>query len=232
MGPERHGGVMSGTSLDGVDAVIADFAPGEGVCRTLGSMHLEFPPVLRHELGALQASGEDELARAARASVALADVYAEAVLGACRAAAVGPADVVAVGVHGQTVRHRPDQRWTIQLNDPARVAERTGITVVADFRRRDMAAGGQGAPLVPAFHHALFARADRARAVVNLGGVANVTLLVPGQPVRGFDTGPGNVLRRGASITRCCTRCSPSRSSPRRRPRAPGATSSMRAGST
>ena len=194
MGHERHGGVMSGTSLDGVDAVIADFAPGSGVCRTLGSAHLEFPPALRHELGALQACGEDELARAARASVALADVYAEAVLAACRAASVAPADVAAVGVHGQTVRHRPDQQWTIQLNDPARVAERTGITVVADFRRRDMAAGGQGAPLVPAFHHALFARADRARAVVNLGGIANVTLLVPGQPVRGFDTGPGNVL--------------------------------------
>jgi anhydro-N-acetylmuramic acid kinase len=109
-------------------------------------------------------------------------------------AGFAPAELASVGVHGQTVRHRPDEHWTLQLNDPARVAERTGATVVADFRRRDIAAGGQGAPLVPAFHHALFARADRARAVVNVGGIANVTLLVPGEPVRGFDTGPGNVL--------------------------------------
>ena len=194
MRPQCHGGVMSGTSLDGVDAVIADFSPAQGVCSTLGRAQIPFPAPLRHELAALQASGEDELARAARAGVALADLYADAVLAACRAAGLAPADVAAVGVHGQTVRHRPDEGWTIQLNDPARVAERTGIAVVADFRRRDIAAGGQGAPLVPAFHHALFARADRARAIVNIGGIANVTLLVPGQPVRGFDTGPGNVL--------------------------------------
>jgi anhydro-N-acetylmuramic acid kinase len=194
MRPERLAGVMSGTSLDGVDAVVADFAPPAGVCRTLGAAHLPFPSSLRHELAALQSPGDDELARAARASVALADCYADAVVAACQDARVVPADLVAVGVHGQTVRHRPGEQWTLQLNDPARVAERTGVTVVADFRRRDIAAGGQGAPLVPAFHHALFARADRARAVVNLGGIANVTLLVPGEPVRGFDTGPGNVL--------------------------------------
>lgn len=194
MPPDRHGGVMSGTSLDGVDAVIADFAPARGVCRTLGVAHVPFAPALRHELAALQASGDDELARAARASVALADLYAEAVLAACRAAGLAPGDIASIGVHGQTVRHRPDERWTIQLNDAARVAERTGITVVADFRRRDVAAGGQGAPLVPAFHSALFGRADRVRAVVNLGGIANATLLVPGAPVRGFDTGPGNML--------------------------------------
>ncbi|HEX4882797.1 MAG TPA: anhydro-N-acetylmuramic acid kinase [Casimicrobiaceae bacterium] len=194
MRPDRHGGVMSGTSLDGVDAVVAEFASGPHVCRTLGAAHVPFPAALRHELAALQASGDDELARAARASVALADCYADAVRAACDAAGLTPADLAAVGVHGQTVRHRPDEQWTIQLNDPARVAERAGVTVVADFRRRDIAAGGQGAPLVPAFHHALFGRPDRARAVVNLGGIANVTLLVPGAPVRGFDTGPGNVL--------------------------------------
>ncbi len=194
MRPDRHCGVMSGTSLDGVDAVVADFAPPAGVCRTLGAAHVEFPPPLRHELAALQASGPDELERAARAGVALADCYADAVLAACRAAGLAPAELASIGVHGQTVRHRPDEHWTLQLNDPARVAERTGVTVVADFRRRDIAAGGQGAPLVPAFHNALFARADRARAIVNVGGIANVTLLVPGAPVRGFDTGPGNVL--------------------------------------
>jgi len=194
MPADRHCGVMSGTSLDGVDAVVADFAPASGVCRTLGFAHVAFPPALRHDLAALQASGDDELARAARASLALADCYADAALAACRAAGLAPSEVASVGVHGQTVRHRPDEHWTIQLNDPARVAERTGMTVVADFRRRDLAAGGQGAPLVPAFHHALFARPERARAVVNLGGIANVTLLAPGAPVRGFDTGPGNVL--------------------------------------
>ena len=144
---------------------------------------------------ALQAPGVDELARAARASVVLADLYAEALAAACAEAGVAAADIVAAGVHGQTVRHRPEEAWTIQLNDPARVAERAGMTVVADFRRRDVAAGGQGAPLVPAFHAAAFGAADAHRVVVNLGGIANLTDLPPGgAAVRGFDTGPGNVL--------------------------------------
>jgi anhydro-N-acetylmuramic acid kinase len=189
-----YAGVMSGTSLDGVDAVVADFAPSHGVCSTIGRAHLAMPHALRAELMALQTSGEDELARSAQASVGLADLYAAALLAACADASVDAAALIAAGVHGQTVRHRPDLGWTIQLNDAARVVERTGVSVVADFRRRDMAAGGQGAPLVPAFHRALFAREGYARAVVNVGGIANVTLLVPGEPVRGFDTGPGNVL--------------------------------------
>jgi anhydro-N-acetylmuramic acid kinase len=114
---------------------------------------------------------------------------------------VTPADVAAAGVHGQTVRHRPDLGWTIQLNDPARVAERAGMAVVADFRRRDVAAGGQGAPLVPAFHAAMFGATEEHRVIVNVGGIANLTDLPPRGParppaegVRGFDTGPGNVL--------------------------------------
>ena len=189
-----YAGVMSGTSLDGIDAVLADFSPAAGLCRTLGAAHVAMPAALRTTLTELQSRGDDELARAARTGVALADLYAEAVAEAARSAGVPLHDVVAAGVHGQTVRHRPDERWTIQLNDPARVAEKLGVTVVADFRRRDLAAGGQGAPLVPAFHDALFSRADRARAVLNLGGIANLTLLAPGAPVRGFDTGPGNVL--------------------------------------
>lgn len=185
---------MSGTSLDGVDAVVADFTPREGLCATLGAAHAPMPEFLRDELLELQAPCEDEFARAARASLALADLYAESITDACRAAGIAASDLVAAGVHGQTVRHRPDEAWTAQLNDPARVAERAGVAVVADFRRRDMAAGGQGAPLAPAFHAALFGRPDRARAVLNVGGVANLTLLVPGEPVRGFDTGPGNSL--------------------------------------
>jgi len=199
---EIYAGVMSGTSLDGVDAVVADFAAEPASrCRVLGVAHLPMADPLRAELMVLQASGPDELARAARASLALADLYAEALAAACGDAGVAAADVIAAGVHGQTVRHRPDLGWTIQLNDPARVAERAGMAVVADFRRRDVAAGGQGAPLVPAFHAAMFGAADEHRVVVNIGGIANVTDLPPrdaarppADAVRGFDTGPGNVL--------------------------------------
>jgi anhydro-N-acetylmuramic acid kinase len=193
--PQRYAGVMSGTSLDGVDAVIADFAPADGrVCATLGAAHLDFPPALHDELHALQQAGSDELRRAARASNQLADLYSEAIAAACVDAGMVPRDLVAAGVHGQTVRHRPDEGWTLQLNNAARVAENAGVTVVADFRSRDVAAGGHGAPLVPAFHHALFGRAGVHRVVVNLGGIANITDLPLHGPVRGFDTGPGNVL--------------------------------------
>jgi anhydro-N-acetylmuramic acid kinase len=194
MGRELYAGVMSGTSLDGIDAVVAEFAStGPRVCATLGSTHVDFPSELREELLALQSAGENELARAARAANLLADLYAHALSSACLAAGVAAHDVVAAGVHGQTLRHRPDAGWTLQLNNPARVAERAYMTVVADFRSRDVAAGGQGAPLVPAFHAALFGGPDH-RAVVNVGGIANVTDLPPDGPVRGFDTGPGNVL--------------------------------------
>jgi anhydro-N-acetylmuramic acid kinase len=189
-----YAGVMSGTSLDGVDAVIADFAPGDGsVCRLLGTAHVPFAEALRDELFALQRAGDDELARAARAGNALADTYAQGIVAALARAGISADEVVAAGVHGQTLRHRPDAGWTLQLNNPARVAERSGIAVVADFRSRDVAAGGQGAPLVPAFHAALF-RSDAHRVVVNLGGIANVTDLPARGPVRGFDTGPANVL--------------------------------------
>ena len=195
MRPERFVGVMSGTSLDGVDAELADLA--EGSCRFLAAVHRAFAPELRAVLAALQTSGPDELARAARASNALADAYADAIGGVLAAAGAGAADVVAAGVHGQTVRHAPGEGWTLQLNNAARVAERSGVTVVSDFRSRDMAAGGQGAPLVPAFHAALFSRADAHRVVVNIGGIANITDLPPAggsAGVCGFDTGPGNVL--------------------------------------
>lgn len=195
MARECYAGVMSGTSLDGVDAVVADFAPASRrVCETLGAAHLSMPQALRDELAALQSSGGDELARAADASVALADLYADAIRAACADARVDPSALAAAGVHGQTVRHRPERGWTIQLNDAARVAERAGVTVVADFRRRDVAAGGQGAPLVPAFHAALFRDARIHRVVVNIGGIANLTDLPPAGAVRGFDTGPGNLL--------------------------------------
>lgn len=182
---------MSGTSLDGIDAVAADFAHG---CDLLAATHVAFPSDLRRELGALQVSGPDEIVRGARAANALADLYAHALRSVCLAAGLSPHDVVAAGVHGQTVRHRPHEGWTSQINNPSRVAEKAYMTVVADFRMRDIAAGGQGAPLVPAFHAAMFRDPQRHRVVANIGGIANVTDLPPRGAVRGFDTGPGNVL--------------------------------------
>ena len=192
---ELFAGVMSGTSLDGVDAVVVDFAPASGAaCETLGAAHVAFPTMLRDELLALQTPGANELARAGSAANMLAELYADALARALAAARIDKARVLAAGVHGQTLRHRPERGWTLQLNNPARVAERAGVAVVADFRSRDVAAGGQGAPLVPAFHAALFGRSDRHRVIVNIGGIANITDLPPAGPVRGFDTGPGNAL--------------------------------------
>lgn len=196
-----HIGLMSGTSLDGVDGVLAVFDPAPGCpLRVLAHAHRPFPEALRAELLALNTPGVDELHRAALAANALAQVQAE-VVQALRSAA-GPAEVAAIGSHGQTVRHRPGEfdgcGYTWQLNQPARLAELTGLTVVADFRSRDVAAGGQGAPLVPAFHARVFGLPGRARAVLNLGGIANLTLLPPADAatgvVRGFDCGPANAL--------------------------------------
>jgi anhydro-N-acetylmuramic acid kinase len=192
---QRYVGVMSGTSLDGVDAVVADFDIGTRA--VLGAVFRPFPPQLRRELLALQTPGDNELVRAARASNALADVFAEAISAALAESGVSVEEVAAAGVHGQTVRHRPDESWTLQLNNAARVAEQAGVTIVADFRSRDLAAGGHGAPLVPAFHAALFASPGAHRVIVNIGGIANLTDL-PAQggltAIRGFDVGPGNVL--------------------------------------
>ena len=193
---ELYVGVMSGTSLDGIDAVLVDFGPMEDglPCRILATSTTPFAPALRAELLALQQPVPDELARAARAANTLADAYAAVIVRVLAAANVVADDVEAAGVHGQTVRHRPDESWTLQLNNAARTAERCGVTVVADFRSRDLAAGGQGAPLVPAFHAALFGGGNVHRVILNMGGIANVTDLPLEGQVRGFDTGPGNVL--------------------------------------
>jgi anhydro-N-acetylmuramic acid kinase len=192
MSSELFVGVMSGTSLDGVDAVLADF--NVKPCRAMARTHVAFPPELRDELNALQRSGADEIHRGSLAANALMDCCTTAVGVVLSAAHRQARDVAAIGLHGQTIRHRPELGYTTQLANPARLAEGTGITVVADFRSRDIAAGGQGAPLVPAFHAAVFALPDRHRVVVNIGGIANVTDLPAGGPVRGFDTGPGNTL--------------------------------------
>jgi anhydro-N-acetylmuramic acid kinase len=190
--PELYIGLMSGTSLDGVDAVLADLSTDAP--RVVAHAHCPFPYDLRDELLALTSPGANEIERAGAAGQRLADVYAHCVADVLQQADRAPADILAIGAHGQTVRHRPAEGYSIQLNSPARLAELTQIDVVADFRSRDLAAGGQGAPLVPAFHAVAFA-ADRPRAVVNIGGISNVTYL-PGEPqgVLGFDCGPGNLL--------------------------------------
>lgn len=186
-------GLMSGTSTDGVDAVLADFSDPDHAS-IVASASLPMPASLRAEFLALNQPGPNELDRAARAANQLADLYAAAVHQVLSDSEVTATQVLAIGAHGQTVRHDPDAGYTIQLNAPARLAELTGIAVVADFRSRDIAAGGQGAPLVPAFHDALFGRDAETRVIVNLGGIANVTLLSPQHLVYGFDTGPANVL--------------------------------------
>jgi anhydro-N-acetylmuramic acid kinase len=186
---------MSGTSLDGADAALVDFSAQSP--RMLAFASVSFPAALRDEILTLSEPGADSLELAGRVSLALADVYTRAVEIVLSNAGVSSGAVAAIGCHGQTVRHRPDLGFTIQLNDPARIAERTGIDVVADFRRRDMAAGGHGAPLVPAFHDAVFRHPQRSRAIVNIGGIGNVTWLAPGRQVLGFDCGPGNVLLDG-----------------------------------
>lgn len=185
-------GVMSGTSLDGADAALVDFS--SEVPRTLAFATIPFTRELRDRLLALSSPGEDSIELAGRVSLELADLYARAVDAVLAGAGVSRTDIAAIGCHGQTVRHRPDLGFTMQLNDPARIAEHAGIDVVADFRRRDMAAGGQGAPLVPAFHAAVFRHARRSRVVVNIGGIGNITWLPPAGATLGFDCGPGNVL--------------------------------------
>lgn len=189
-------GLMSGTSLDAVDGALVDFRG-----RLLETIAFESIPLdasLRSELLELQSPGFDEIDRAARAAIALTRVYAD-VAGRLLAFARarddrGPLRIDAIGAHGQTIRHRPDQGYTRQILDGALLAELTGTAVVCDFRSADIAAGGQGAPLVPAFHAGAFASPGRRRVVVNIGGIANVSLLADDEAVRGFDTGPGNVL--------------------------------------
>jgi anhydro-N-acetylmuramic acid kinase len=185
-------GLMSGTSLDGVDAVLADFSVRPP--RVRASAHHRFPASLRAELLALQSPGHDEIARAAVAGNVLALAYAAAVEAVLLASGADQSVVQAIGCHGQTVRHHPERGFTSQIGNPALLAERTAIRVVADFRSRDVAAGGQGAPLAPAFHAEVFLDRHENRAVLNLGGIANVTRLAPDAAITGFDTGPGNCL--------------------------------------
>jgi anhydro-N-acetylmuramic acid kinase len=189
-------GLMSGTSLDGVDAVLADFSTLKP--RWLAHAHRPYPEDLRQELLDLHHSGHDELHRAQQLGLRLARIYAAVVDAALQTQGLHASAVTALGVHGQTVRHQPvlhgEVGYTVQLNQPALVAELTGISVVADFRSRDIAAGGQGAPLVPAFHQAIWGDPLREVAALNIGGISNISLMRPHQAVMGFDCGPGNML--------------------------------------
>jgi len=194
-------GLMSGTSLDGVDGVLADFSGGRIAVRSYATA--SFPVALRAELLALNTPGDNELHRAALARNGLARAYAGVVAQLLADSGTAANAVTAIGAHGQTVRHRPlefdEVGYTLQINNPSLLAELAGIDVVADFRSRDLAAGGQGAPLVPAFHRALFARPSETVAVLNIGGISNLSLLpatniASGTSVLGFDCGPGNAL--------------------------------------
>lgn len=182
---------MSGTSLDGLDIALID------QCNTtflLATRYLPMPDDLRADLLALCSSGPDELARSAIAEQQWAHLAASGIQAMLSELNLEPGDIRAIGSHGQTVRHEPARGFTIQIGNPALLTELTGITVIADFRRRDVAAGGQGAPLVPAFHDALFSDQTSRQAILNIGGFSNLSLLDPKQPVYGFDSGPGNVL--------------------------------------
>lgn len=198
-------GLMSGTSLDGTDGVLVDFSSQPP--RVITAASEPFSSELRTELLALNAPSHNELHRAALAANALAAVSEKVVkrlLAQAAAQGIAPSHIKAIGAHGQTVRHQPQRTssspsgagYTLQLNNPALLAELTGIDVVADFRSRDVAAGGQGAPLVPAFHQGVFGRTDRTVLVLNLGGISNLSVLPPpgSGPVLGFDCGPGNAL--------------------------------------
>lgn len=194
----RFVGLMSGTSVDAVDAALLEIDESDFGIRTGGFVSVALDDALRGELHALQASGPDELERAMRAAGALAERYARAVERLLGQAGLRAAQITAIGAHGQTVRHRPELGYSIQLLNAAQLAERCGIAVVHDLRAADVAAAGQGAPLVPAFHAQVFRSPLERRAIVNLGGIANVTLLPAAcgsdEPVRGFDVGPANTL--------------------------------------
>lgn len=186
-------GLMSGTSLDGVDAILASF-PTNHLPRVVGTHYFPYPAGLRTQLLALHTPQADELHQTNLLAQELARLYAQTVLALLEKTQTPPDQIAATGCHGQTIRHRPESGYTVQLVNGALLAELTGITSIIDFRSRDIAAGGQGAPLVPAFHAAVLANAAEHRVIVNIGGIANLTDLAPNGKVSGFDCGPGNLL--------------------------------------
>lgn len=190
----RYIGVMSGTSLDGIDVVIA--AIDERMVAQQSRYSHPIPIAVKKAILGMCQGQVVTLAQVGELDRQMGSLYAEAINHLLAKSSLSAQDITAIGCHGQTVWHQPegDEPFTMQIGDNNRVAALTGITTVGDFRRRDMAYGGQGAPLVPAFHHALLTHPVERRMVLNIGGIANLSLLLPGLPVRGFDTGPGNML--------------------------------------
>jgi anhydro-N-acetylmuramic acid kinase len=190
--PDFYIGIMSGTSLDGIDAALVDLS--QEIPHLVSSHYRPYAQPLKEALLALHEPSHNELHQAQLIANRLAREYADAALTLLKESGITAGQIQAIGCHGQTIRHRPEQGYTIQLNNAALLAELTGIHVVSDFRSRDIAAGGQGAPLVPAFHDKIFRHPRIHRAILNIGGIANITDLAPDKPVSGFDTGPGNLL--------------------------------------
>ncbi|MDD0973441.1 anhydro-N-acetylmuramic acid kinase [Pseudomonas fontis] len=184
-------GVMSGTSLDGLDIALIE---QEQRLTLLATHYIPMPETLRQTLLGLCSSGPDEIARAALAEAEWVRLAAQGIQHLLQTRQLQPQAIRAIGSHGQTIRHEPARGFTVQIGNPALLAELTGITVVGDFRRRDVAAGGQGAPLAPAFHETLFEAQGERLAVLNVGGFSNLSLIERDTPVSGFDCGPGNVL--------------------------------------
>jgi len=185
---------MSGTSLDSIDAALVRI-DGDS-CELLASLDHPIPALLRGKLINLCLPGDNEIDRMGEADSELGLEFAKAVNTLLITAELTPGAIAAIGSHGQTIRHRPayTHPFTLQIGDPNTIAQRTQITTVADFRRRDIAVGGQGAPLAPAFHRAHFSSSDYNRAIINIGGIANITFLGRDGDYLGFDTGPGNSL--------------------------------------
>ena len=189
---EMYAGLMSGTSLDGIDAVLVEFATDQP--QLIASHYRPYEQSLKDALLLLHQPSHNELHQSQMVANQLARENAIALQALLKSANVTPAQVCATGCHGQTIRHRPDQGYTIQLGNAALLAELSGIAVVSDFRSRDIAAGGQGAPLVPAFHDQALRDPAIHRVIVNIGGISNLTNLQPGHVTSGFDCGPGNLL--------------------------------------
>ncbi len=193
---EYYVGLMSGTSMDALDATVVDLSKPQPVL--CGSLSRPFPDELRQQLLTLAQPGANEIDRSARADRQLGEFSAECVQLLLENSGISRDAIRAIGSHGQTIRHAPNANppYTVQIGDPNSIAQLTGITTVADIRRRDMVVGGQAAPLVPAFHNAIYRDGKHQRVALNLGGIANITVLPadPAQPVIGFDTGPANGL--------------------------------------
>ncbi len=189
-------GLISGTSRDGIDAVLVDF--GSHDLSIVAAATHRYPPELQAALASLvEAPDKTSLASVGELHAWIGEVFAEAAEALIEDSGIRPNEIIAIGSHGQTIHHGPDAQhaYSLQIGDAARIARRTGIPTVADFRSADIAAGGQGAPLVPAFHDWLFRRCHEARIVLNIGGIANITVLhADDRPTIGFDTGPGNTL--------------------------------------